>query len=419
MLSTMALLILLSSAHQISLYADINSSYGQIKFDVNSDSNKEMILNATGLGIGLSPSANLHVAGNALISNTLSIGGVGSSSNLHLNGTLGLSAQTVISDTTLDASSLILADTTNGNVTLSLPAAASVSGRVYTIKKTSTQNSLWILSSDNIDQNASGLYLGPATEMPYVEVMSFDAAWYILSKSSSTYPIIASSNLVSWYKFDETSGTIALDSSPNQNTASLVSLDFSTNGNTGKFGHAIQLSSTSDYVDANNPSQLSSISKFSISVWVKFDSTSTDDALVTKGNSWGGAPPHFLLWRDDVAGVSGRTNTLSFFFNDGSGATRIEGASDIVNDTTTWHHIVATAEVGSPTGMRLYLDGIEDPNSPVSMTTRSNLISSDHLRIGGAQGNTSAATNGSIDDVRIYDRVLSADEITQIYQDGF
>ena len=51
--------------------ADILSKTGTINFDVDFNGIQEMKLDSTGLGIGLTPSANLHVQGNALISNQI------------------------------------------------------------------------------------------------------------------------------------------------------------------------------------------------------------------------------------------------------------------------------------------------------------------------------------------------------------
>jgi hypothetical protein len=75
-------LFLLSSA----CFCDVLSTDGKIRFDIQSDGQAEMTLNSTGLGILTLPSSNLHVNGNAIISEQLYVGGSSGSSNLNVNG---------------------------------------------------------------------------------------------------------------------------------------------------------------------------------------------------------------------------------------------------------------------------------------------------------------------------------------------
>ena len=89
--------------------------------------------------------------GNAIISEQLFVGGSSGSSNLNVNGTIGYGFQTVTSSTTLSGNSIVLVDSSAGNITLSLPEASSYSGRKYTIKKTSPLNRISIRDGGFID----------------------------------------------------------------------------------------------------------------------------------------------------------------------------------------------------------------------------------------------------------------------------
>ncbi len=129
--------------------SEVSSSNGSIRFDSNDDGVSEMKLNATGLAIGsnLSPSANLTVQGNGIL-NTLTVGSaIGNSSNLHISGSLGFSFETVSSNTTIGGSSFVFADSSAGNITVTLPDPSTTSGRVYTIKKTSYSNQVSIVGA--------------------------------------------------------------------------------------------------------------------------------------------------------------------------------------------------------------------------------------------------------------------------------
>ncbi len=116
-------LFLLSST----CFCDVLSTDGKIRFDTRMDGQAEMTLNSTGLGIGvLLPSSNLHVNGNAIISEQLFVGGSSGSSNLNVIGTIGYGVQTVSSNATLGDSSVVLVDSSSDNITLTLPYAGNV-----------------------------------------------------------------------------------------------------------------------------------------------------------------------------------------------------------------------------------------------------------------------------------------------------
>jgi len=120
-------------------HADVLSTTDQIKFDSNDNGQHEMVLDNTGLGIGinLTPTANLHVSGNSIISGQMSVGGSTGQSNLNINGSLGFSSQDVSDNVILGGTSYIFADASSGNIILTLPASESYLGRVYVIKKVS------------------------------------------------------------------------------------------------------------------------------------------------------------------------------------------------------------------------------------------------------------------------------------------
>lgn len=171
----------------LSLQANLTTSKGNILFDVNDDGTQEMRLDGTGLALGTEtdPSANLHVTGNGLFSNSLTIGSSTlSSSNLYLGGTVGFGIEQVSSDTIVGANSFILANSGSGNVTLTLPAAASYTGILYHIKKTNSSNEVIISGGgSNIDAEAS-IKLSSGNQ-GYLKVMSDGTQWRIDSISGN------------------------------------------------------------------------------------------------------------------------------------------------------------------------------------------------------------------------------------------
>jgi hypothetical protein len=182
------------------LTADVKSTSGTILFDANNDQSSEMTLNDIGLGIGGTPSTNIHVFGNTIISGALSVGGSAGSSNLNINGTMGLSTSTVSdnvsSSSPIWANSMVFADTTSGNLSISLPNAENVPNRMYTIKKISRNYNLSVAAFPSIDGGQSV----SITSMGYLSVLSDGNTWHVMAKdsSSSLNALVASSNLAVW-----------------------------------------------------------------------------------------------------------------------------------------------------------------------------------------------------------------------------
>ncbi len=223
--------------------------------------------------------------------------------------------------------------------------------------------------------------------------------------------------LVGLWSFNgpDINSTTAFDRSGQGNNGTL------TNGPTpaiGKVGQALSFDGVDDYVSAGDINVVDTATALSICVWVKHTTITDDDALVAKRT---GSTAGILLYRDDV-GVT-RNDTYSFFVDDSADAdnARVEGAAN-ASIVGVWTHVCGTFQALSSTGLHLYVNGVEDANSPVSASA-----------IGAIDAGTQALTigddlnlappsnrpfNGRIDEVRIYNRALSAAEIYQLYNMG-
>ena len=149
----------------------INGTTESIEFNINFDDRAEAVLNTTGLGIGLSgPSANLHVQGNALVSEQFSVGGSSlGSSNLSLSGTMAFVPHSLSNNGVLDGlHSLVLADadTAGDNLYFSLPSATDHQGKIIKLKNTSATCQLSMLG---IEVGEYGTLMEP---MGAMEVLS-------------------------------------------------------------------------------------------------------------------------------------------------------------------------------------------------------------------------------------------------------
>ena len=378
-------------------FSDIQSTNGKIRFNIQIGGQAEMILNSTGLGIGMLPSANLSVAGNAIVSDQLFIGGENGSSNLNVNGTISYGFQTVSSNTILGNHSIVLADTSSDNITITLPYAGNVIGRQYQIKKTATSNSVWISGGGSLIDDTSPIEL-PQSNMASIKLLSDGSQWYVI-ESKDLSETVASDNLVGWWKLDENSGVTALDSSQLNNDGSLNgAMSFSGNGIVGKIARGLAFDSVNDYISVSDDSSLNLTDNFTISLWHKGSATVLGwDVLIAKE-----------YWNNSEGWVIYRQSTGDVYFSTNSTA-RIIITDPFLDEN--WHNLAITIASGTAT---LYIDGIKmsSATTPITQTTVPLHIGARH------QNNGTSYTDpvrGFLDDVRIYNRALTTTEISSIY----
>lgn len=174
----------------------------------------------------------------------------------------------------------------------------------------------------------------------------------------------------------------------------------------GKLGQGISLDGVDDYVRS---STLVNTAVVTVSAWVKISSRpSPSDGFIAgfvNGIGNGNHDKNLLIKTD---------GKLYFYVYDGAQKTTSAPASAI--PLNTWVHVVGTAD---GTTARTYLNGVEVGSVAAGNTFTSYTVP--NIFIGGATGN--AFVGGtymaqSIDDVRVYNRALSAAEIKQLYQEG-
>ena len=179
---------------------------------------------------------------------------------------------------------------------------------------------------------------------------------------------------------------------------------------------SVQMYAASEYFSCSDSalySELSGLTEFSISWWMRADDLTRDLDLIC----WG---PHsadqtgWLLWRDDQAGGGfNQTDTLSILTDDDL---RGEAASSTINDGNFAHYCV-TVQLGVSGGYHLYKNGVDVTDAQDSLSGYSAL---GNPAIPVRFGNVYPASGsnwfeGIMDDPRIYNRVLTPVEVQAIY----
>lgn len=207
---------------------------------------------------------------------------------------------------------------------------------------------------------------------------------------------------VGWWKMDEGEGVSAYDSSGNANTGTLTTMDPPNDWVAGKFGKALDFDGSSDHVLTGNSG--GNIQNYvSVGAWVKTSGSS--GTVVNKDAGGGNANRAYKIQLS-----SGKVNIIVF-------------KSSVVYDSVTsnsyindnqWHHILGTWDGNT---INVYIDGKLDGFKNYSGVINSNQATPLYFAKHPYAGFEDYFT-GQIDDVRIYNYALTAEQVKQVMNEG-
>ncbi len=206
-------------------------------------------------------------------------------------------------------------------------------------------------------------------------------------------------NLAGWWKFDERSGKTAADSSKHRRKGTLKGeLSFNKDSVSGRTGKALKLDGDDDYIEITKYKGISGTRPRTVAVWVK-TTTSKGDIL-----SWG-SEDFGKMWIFRF--IRGRNRI---------GVTPDGGylyMNDAVHDDK-WHHVAAVVQEAELPNLhddvKLYKDGELAEIHDIGLLDLWPIKTGSDLDVKIGRG-----FKGLIDDVRIYDRALSEDEIKALF----
>jgi hypothetical protein len=217
-----------------------------------------------------------------------------------------------------------------------------------------------------------------------------------------------SAGLVGYWKFDEGNGTFVKDwSYDNDGTIYNGSLSCANPPNSdgcpawidGKFGRALSFDGIDDFVEIGYDELIGvENGDFVLEAWIKGTHSQKDEKI------------YVLTLQDDFGfivsfGLDSESLGMWYRFTDNSGGTFYLG-HDVLDGT--WHHVVVKR---SGNNYYFYDNGIFIDSS----TQTKDLKSQKTVRTIGGWDATSGNFNGTIDEVRIYNRALSEEEIKENY----
>jgi len=167
--------------------------------------------------------------------------------------------------------------------------------------------------------------------------------------------------------------------------------------------YSLSLDGTDDHAEVTGSSEIQISYPLTISAWIYPTANASSNNIRTI-ISWGSAAEG----EGRIFGLLDSTNNLAFWAYQSS-----------LNSTTTlslntWYHVAATVDTGST---KLYINGSLDTTG--SNTLNSFTYSKTHVgELYYSQTTAARHFAGNIDELALFNSVLSADEITQLYNDG-
>ena len=205
--------------------------------------------------------------------------------------------------------------------------------------------------------------------------------------------------LIGHWRLDETSGTTATDSAGSNNATMQSGLDATNDSTNGAVWTALTFDGTDDYISVANTFGLTGDA--SVSAWFRKDGDGVDNT------------PHifnFYTNASDEWGVSITNSNGNLSIQDDIDGVANNNLYTTPTTTGQWHHVVAVLD---SLENKLYLDGVLIGSGTSTINTIDSIGNT--FYIGSKRGNWQFF-EGLIDDVRIYDRALSAEDIEALYE---
>ena len=260
-------------------------------------------------------------------------------------------------------------------------------------------------------QNIYGLTKGSSTQYYFVAT---GTQFFVNQGKEGVIENDIRSGLVGQWGFDEATGTVAYDMTGNRNSGSF-SVDPTQSTSTCKVGNCLNYNGTTGgVVSITSSSSLNfSTSSFSVSMWgfhrdftypkTWFMINKSNGCYVAGRPGWDighgfNSSGINICYSDGVNGSSNRSLTFESQYR-----------PDAVKNK--WTHLVIVFDTSSHF-IKAYVNSIKQTQELDISTITGSVNNSNSLNIGGMYG---WKTDGFLDDVRIYNRALSADEVKQLY----
>gem|GEM_PF-4679498 len=220
--------------------------------------------------------------------------------------------------------------------------------------------------------------------------------------------------LILFHDYDAITGSTATDRSGNGHDGALTG---AASTNRGRFNEGLFFDGVDDrvVVDDTDALDFALAESITLMAWINPASLEALGTILSKGRTGSTEFSNYALCQGDGAGVEDRF-VFHYWSSNVLDLARHRTTTTIIK-TSTWQHVAAVNIMGNGATTRLYVDGELRASSWVAGSGHARpIVSSEELWIGATRSVAVPMEefNGSIDDIRIYSRQLSSNEIRQI-----
>ncbi|MFH1637783.1 MAG: LamG domain-containing protein, partial [Candidatus Woesearchaeota archaeon] len=250
-------------------------------------------------------------------------------------------------------------------------------------------------NESNITNAASNVYINVSTTEKYNHSAFVD--W--------------NKSLVGWWRFEENNGTAMNDSSTWGNNAS-CNTGYCPEWTTGARGKALKFDGVNDFIQIADRDLLDfgNFTNFTVCAWTKFSHVSpnsdTRHYIVSKGNQEAANYPSWSLHQTG-------NGQIAFYVDSINGQDSALTSTNVV-DVNQFYHICALRVNNDK--LYIYLNGLLNGSLSATSTSNQDLSNNYALTIGSLHNEVWKTFDGTIDEVMIWSRALSAQEINASYR---
>tara|TARA_R110000796_G_scaffold162344_1_gene279137 strand:- start:17598 stop:22658 length:5061 start_codon:yes stop_codon:yes gene_type:complete len=223
-------------------------------------------------------------------------------------------------------------------------------------------------------------------------------------------------DLRAYYKMDETSGTVVSDATGNYD-GTLVGSDFDWDVNGKISGGTTNSFSAGHGIDLGQSWSPGALGESSMNGWFKYDTVRSFNLLYSKTTTAIGVGDTFMLTYIESSGL------LNYQMRSTAGIIWIQWSSFPVT-TGVWNMITFTNDnSGLASGVKIYLNGVEYTTGRNVLADALGGVTGDNtgtpFSVGGYRANAEPwQFIGDIDEVAVWHKELTTDEITELYNTG-
>lgn len=213
-------------------------------------------------------------------------------------------------------------------------------------------------------------------------------------------------SLVSYWDLEEASGTrYDLHGSNDLTDNNTVPNATGIIGNGADFTEA-----NTEYLSITDNASLSNLGDHSWSFWFKANATGNDNAIVGKWETSG---------REYILRVNASNKFQYIYYSANVGASNTQWTTtSAITDVTAWNHYVVTVDVSAAT-MVMYVNGSSVAVTQDTSAATSTYDSNSDFTVGMMRtASPSELTDGVIDELGLWTKILTSGEVSDLYNSG-